>query len=95
MKSSEVDVHELAAMPGFGKAGEVIREKVAPHWGKAGESGLIKFEVAIEVERTIQDTEYFTIHAKTEQEAIEKAKAELEEEFSLSDYRVESAYVTD
>ena len=64
---TDIDVHALAAMKGFGVAGEEIRKNHDPHWG-LGEKGADKktymVDVFIEGDDTIEVEAYSESEAK-------------------------------
>lgn len=67
MKTSEIDIHALAAMNGAGNAAKEIRKTIDPFFG-IGDGKEKKFEVTVEFRGTAQ----YDIVARCEAEAKEK-----------------------
>lgn len=87
--SEKIDVHALAAMPGFGQAADFIRAKFDPLWGtgKSGSDIKRKYRVCV----SVSGYAYITVEAKDEDEAEEIAIELAEDNGEIDiDYEVDS-----
>ena len=91
-------LHEIAAMP-FPASLNAMRKHYNPDWGKPVPEGaeFREFEVRVEYEYTVRETETVKVEAFSQEEAIEKAGDKLAEEnrhaeeFDVIDARVVGA----